>query len=251
MFSNDDEVTDVTTYNMKPTLIIAFMLMLAATAMTGSPTRSTSSYEMVLEGENIVFGKAEAVSSRIVIRNLGVEKMIAPDLYWRLLVVWDGKEYRRDIKQTGTWNGPGEIMPKTTWSTEFSLSEYLVPAEALSAGRHTVVLKDGEATSNILTVFVGKSSPEVEASKAAGENAPATISPPVSLQEALRIAQAFVGETNVDVSQHYLASVQLQSESGGLLYWAVRWNPTDRTLKGGWFDIRVTMDKTATLIHGK
>jgi hypothetical protein len=77
-------------------------------------------------------------------------------LYWGLSVVWDGKEYRRDPKHIGSWNGPWEIMPKTAWRTGFSLSEYLVPVEVLTAGRHTIALKDAAAESNTLTVFIEK-----------------------------------------------------------------------------------------------
>src|SRR5882672_154571 len=78
----------------------------------GNPTGSPSPYEIVLEGEKVVFDKAETVSSQVVIRDLGVKKMIAPDLYWGLSVVWDGKEYKRDPKHIGMWNGPWEILPK-------------------------------------------------------------------------------------------------------------------------------------------
>ncbi len=80
---------------MKTTSIIAFILLLAL-AMSGDATGASAPYEIVLEGETVVFDKAETVTSQIVIRDLGVKKMIAPDLYWGLSVVWDGKEYKRD-----------------------------------------------------------------------------------------------------------------------------------------------------------
>jgi len=113
-------------------------------------------YEIVLHGERVVFDKAESVSIQITIRNLGMRKLIAPDLYWGVSVIWDGKEYKRDPKHTGRWkwNGPGEVSPKTAWRTGFSLSEYLVPAEVLTAEPHTVALKDAFAESNTLTVFI-------------------------------------------------------------------------------------------------
>ena len=113
-------------------------------------------YEIVLDEEPFVFDKAESVSIQINIRNLEMRKLIAPDLYWGLSVLWDGKEYKRDPKHTGRWkwNGPVEIIPKTAWRTGFSLSEYLVPAEVLTAGRHTIALKDAFAESNTLTVVI-------------------------------------------------------------------------------------------------
>src|SRR5438046_2973461 len=40
----------------------------------------------------------------------------------------------------------------------FPLSEYLVPLEVLSAGRHTIALNDASAESNTLTVFLEKTS---------------------------------------------------------------------------------------------
>jgi len=79
--------------------------------------------------------------------------MIAPDLYWGLSGVWDGKEHKRDPKDIGVWDGHG-IAPKTALRTRFSLSEYLVPAGALTAGRHTIALKVAFAESNTLTVFI-------------------------------------------------------------------------------------------------
>ena len=111
-------------------------------------------YEIVLHGERVVFDKAESVSIQITVRNLGMKKLIASDLYSGLSVVWDGKEYKRDPKHIGIWNGPGEIIPKAVLGTGFSLSEYLVPAEALTAGRHTIALNDASAQSNTLTVFI-------------------------------------------------------------------------------------------------
>lgn len=141
---------------MKITVFIALVLLPLALAQSGSPAGSPSPYEIVLDGDQVVFDKADAVSSQIVIRDLGVKEMVAPDLYWGLSVVWDGREYKRDPKHATAWNGPGKIIPKSSWRTGFSLSEYLVPAEFLTAGRHTIALKDAFALSNTLTVFVEK-----------------------------------------------------------------------------------------------
>ena len=127
-------------------------------ATPNKPEAGDGRYEIVLVGQLVVFDKAESVSSQIIIRNLGMKKMIVPGLYWGLSVVWDGKEYKRDPKHIGPWNGPGEIISKGVLGTGFSLSEYLVPAEALTAGRHTIALKDAFAESNTLTVFIEKTS---------------------------------------------------------------------------------------------
>ena len=136
---------------MKNTFIISFLLLPLALAMPAAQRRAPAPYEIVLEGDKVVFENAETISSQIVVRDLGVKKMIAPYLYWGLSIVWDGKEYKRDPKRIGNWNGPMEIIPKTAWRTGFSLSEYLVPVEALTAGRHTIALRDASSESNALT----------------------------------------------------------------------------------------------------
>ncbi len=138
------------------TLLVVLLLLPMSFAVSGATDKSAVAYEIVLEGDKVVFDNAETVSSQIVIRDLGVKKMIAPELYWGLSVVWDDKEYKRDPKHTSSWNGPGEIIPKTAWRTGVSLSEYLVPAQALTAGRHTLALKSASGESNTLTVFIEK-----------------------------------------------------------------------------------------------
>src|SRR5256885_11618150 len=51
----------------------------------------------------------------------------------------------------------------------------------------------------------------------------------------------YVAGKEIDTSQHYLASVRIQSDSHGGLYWDAQWMHTDRGLKGGWFIVRVQM----------
>ena len=46
-------------------------------------------------------------------------------------------------------------------------------------------------------------------------------------------------------------SVRIQSDTRGRLHWDAQWMHTDKALKGGWFIIRVGMDKTTALIPGK
>lgn len=52
---------------------------------------------MTFGADRVVFDKANTISMEVVIRNLGVKKMIAPELWWGLSVVWDGKEYEREL----------------------------------------------------------------------------------------------------------------------------------------------------------
>lgn len=86
---------------------------------------------------------------------------------------------------------------------------------------------------------------------AAEDRKPTPLPPPVSLNEAIRIAEEYVAGRKIDASQHYLASVRIQSDTGGRLYWDAQWMLTDKLLKGGWFIVRVQMDRTAALIPGK
>ncbi len=86
---------------------------------------------------------------------------------------------------------------------------------------------------------------------AADDTKPTPLPPPVSLKEAVHVAEEYVAEKKIDTSQHYLASVRIQSDTRGRIHWDAQWMHTDKTLKGGWFIIRVEMDKTAALIPGK
>src|ERR1044071_7037253 len=115
-------------------------------------------YEIVLDGEHIEFDKPESVWLPITVRNLGTKKLFVPDLYWGLSVVWDGTAYKRNPAYMGSWNGLADLypFPKGFWRSGFSLSEYLVPMDLLTAGRHTIALRDASAESNTQTIFVEK-----------------------------------------------------------------------------------------------
>jgi hypothetical protein len=85
---------------------------------------------------------------------------------------------------------------------------------------------------------------------AAGDTTPTALPPPVSLKEAVRVAERYLAQNEIEVSHYFLASVRAQSDAQGVLYWDAQWMHTGR-YKGGWFIVRVQMDKTATLIRGK
>lgn len=84
----------------------------------------------------------------------------------------------------------------------------------------------------------------------AADTNPTLLPPPVCLKDAVRIAEDYVSDKKIDVSQHYLGSVSIQSDLHGRLYWDAQWMRTER-MKGGWFIVRVRMDGTAALIPGK
>jgi hypothetical protein len=87
-------------------------------------------------------------------------------------------------------------------------------------------------------------------SLAATDVTPTALPPPVSLKDAVRVAEEYIAEKKIDISRHYLASVRSESDTRGRLHWDAQWMLTERQ-KGGWFIIRVEMDKTAALIPGK
>ena len=141
-----------THHNMKATLTIAFIFLSLALAISQTSKDTSAQYEIVLDGDKVVIDRDTAIAFRI--RNLSEKKIISPELVWGLSVVWDGRNYKRDPKYIGSWNGSGEILPKSAMFTCFGLSEYLIPAKALTSGRHTIALKDAFTKSNTLVVFV-------------------------------------------------------------------------------------------------
>ena len=75
------------------------------------------------------------------------------------------------------------------------------------------------------------------------------LSPTVTITEAIRLAEAHVKAEKVETAGRYLSSAQfLQTE--GKARWEVRWDSTDRLVKGDWFIIRVGMDKQAVTVQG-
>jgi hypothetical protein len=74
--------------------------------------------------------------------------------------------------------------------------------------------------------------------------------PALSLKEAVRVAEDFVTTEKIDVSRHYLASIRIVTDNSQA-YWDAQWMPKDTQIKGGWFIIRVQMDKSSALVPGK
>ncbi len=74
--------------------------------------------------------------------------------------------------------------------------------------------------------------------------------PAVLIGEAIRLAEAHVKEKRIETAEHYLSSAQLIPKKDGKLHWDVRWDGTNRLVKGDWFIIRVGMDKQAEVVFG-
>ena len=135
-------------------LLASFIFFKSTSPAADVVQKAPSSLELVLIDEHVVFSTATKISMEMIFRNVGEEKMKPYDLLLGLSVVWDGGEYKRDPRHIGPWNGPWEITPKTAWRNRISLSDFLIPPKVLTAGRHTVAVRDASSESNILTVFI-------------------------------------------------------------------------------------------------
>ena len=113
--------------------------------------------EIILDPADVAFESAATVNSSLLARNVGDTKLqAAPEWYWGLVLVWDGKDYPRDPQHKTAWNGPAEILPRSAWRSGISLSEYQVSAEKLGEGRHTMGLRSGKTNSNVVSITIGK-----------------------------------------------------------------------------------------------
>jgi hypothetical protein len=88
-------------------------------------------------------------------------------------------------------------------------------------------------------------------SLAAVDSTSTPLPPPLSLKEAVLVAENHIAQKKIDISQHYLASLHIGSDKRGQLHWDAQWMLTNSTIRGGWFIIRVEMDKAAKLVPGK
>jgi hypothetical protein len=151
-----------------PIVLLAAVFFANFTARAADPLgTSPSSLEIVLNfqkvltlgtnvfiSDQVVFSAATNITMDVSFRNVGDVNMECYDLLTGLTAVWDGKEYKRDPKRFMVYAGERYFSPKTAWRVGYSLSDYLIPTEALAAGRHTVAVKDAGSESNILTIFI-------------------------------------------------------------------------------------------------
>ena len=79
----------------------------------------------------------------------------------------------------------------------------------------------------------------------------AELVPAISLQEAVQIASSYVATQKWDTSRQFLASAHFVSDTDSSGYWEISWKPRERFMKGGDFSVRVAMDKSISVVHGK
>jgi hypothetical protein len=130
------------------------ILLAAVLSTTHTAQAADSSLELVLSDDHVVFTTATNISMAMIFRNVGETNMESYKLLLGLSVVLDGKEFKRDPEQVILYNGGRWFQPKLGWVSHISLSEYLIPPEALASGRHTVALRDADAESNTQTIFI-------------------------------------------------------------------------------------------------
>jgi len=131
------------------------ILLLAAVLSISHMARAAdSSLELVLSDDHVVFTTVTNISMAMIFRNVGETNLAPYKLLVDLSVVLDGKAYQRDPKRIIVYNGVLWFQPRTGWRDHVSLSDYLIPPEALASGRHTVTLRDAAAESNTQTIFI-------------------------------------------------------------------------------------------------
>ena len=121
------------------------------------PDQAPVAPETILDPKETDFENAAAVASPLLVRNVGDAKLrAAPEWYWGLKLVWDGKNFDRDPQHKTAWNGPAEVLPRSAWRARISLAEYQVPPELLAEGRHTMAVSDRGTKSNVVTLTIRK-----------------------------------------------------------------------------------------------
>jgi len=150
-------VAQLSTLGIAHTLMKTFatiLLLATVLSVTHTAQAADSSLELVLSDDHVVFTTATNISMEMIFRNVGETNMSPYNLLVGLSVVLDGKEFQRDPKRYIAYNGVLWFQPKTGWRSHISLSDYLIPPEALTSGRHTVELRDASSESNTQTIFI-------------------------------------------------------------------------------------------------
>jgi hypothetical protein len=116
----------------------------------GFDASNNNSPTNVLYKDWVEFTTITNISLEVSFRNIG-EKWVWPEiLVSGLSVVWDGKAYKlahpENFFPTSGW----AIQPKLGWRGNFLASDFLIPQEALTAGRHTVAVRDVFSETNYL-----------------------------------------------------------------------------------------------------
>jgi hypothetical protein len=84
---------------------------------------------------------------------------------------------------------------------------------------------------------------------------PETTKPPVSIQDAISIADAFASKQPFKINKYFIASALLEASEYGSTAWKIRYeliyNPNEMLVSGSWFIVNVSMEKECTLHRGR
>ena len=113
--------------------------------------------------EFVEFGKTRDVSTNIamqvIFRNVGEKSVWVDTLIPHLSIVWDGKEYKQTLRNE-LWDVP-PVSPHSATDHYYFLSDFNIPPEARSPGRHTVAVRDEFSETNTFTLVSGETRMQV------------------------------------------------------------------------------------------
>jgi len=147
-------VAQLSTLGIAHTLMKTFatiLLFAAVLSITHTARAADSSLELGLSGDHVVFTNATNISMEMTFRNVGETNMDSYALLADTLIVLDGKEFKR---APFAYEGRAYLRPKESWQCRFVFSEFRIPLEALTSGRHKVMLKNASSESNTQTIFI-------------------------------------------------------------------------------------------------
>lgn len=92
----------------------------------------------------------------VVFRNVGEYYMRPNDLPLGLSIVWDGKPYKLAHPERFFRHDGPPFAPKNGRRRSFLLSDFVIPPEVLTSGRHTVGVRDELSEANTFTFSPGR-----------------------------------------------------------------------------------------------
>ena len=144
---------------LKIGVTIVILAGLSFVAVSKEQDNAEKPYDLVLNEDRITFHNSEELMQRhvpLLVRDLGVRELHRQGFKAALTLILDGKEYEFKIRGGMAGSGRDRIIPKTSWATVVNLGRYDVAKTALSAGKHTIAVRDNFVKSNTLTIFITK-----------------------------------------------------------------------------------------------
>ncbi len=112
----------------------------------------TKPLQLTIKSDKEVYEVGEEITLGLSIKNLGSKEIVVPELVGSSKIVMDGREYSRP--PIFIWNGIGELLPGTEWTTTIMLSTYGITKDILELGKHDISVQIGDVISNTITIEV-------------------------------------------------------------------------------------------------